>query len=154
MRMPIIRLETYIEASQETVFDLSRDIDLHQVSTAHTNEKAVAGKTSGLLELNESVTWEARHFGILQRLTSKITKMDRPSYFVDEMVSGAFKSFRHEHIFESKGKGTLMTDVFTYVSPVGVVGKVADGLFLRDYMKELLVQRNEVIKKYAEGKKS
>lgn len=152
--MPIIRLETYIEASQETVFDLSRDIDLHQVSTAHTNEKAVAGKTSGLLELNESVTWEARHFGILQRLTSKITKMDRPSYFVDEMVSGAFKSFRHEHIFESKGKGTLMTDVFTYVSPVGVVGKVADGLFLRDYMKELLVQRNEVIKKYAEGKKS
>ncbi|NRF37162.1 SRPBCC family protein [Pedobacter foliorum] len=152
--MPIIRLETFIEASQETVFDLSRDIDLHQVSTVQTNEKAVAGKTSGLIGLNESVTWEARHFGILQRLTSKITKMESPDYFVDEMVSGAFKSFRHEHIFEAKGKGTLMTDIFTYVSPVGVIGKLADGLFLRDYMKELLVQRNEVIKKYAEGKKS
>jgi hypothetical protein len=77
--MPIIRLETFIEASQDIVFDLSRDIDLHQVSTAQTNEKAVAGKTSGLIGLNESVTWEARHFGILQQLTSKITKMDSPN---------------------------------------------------------------------------
>ncbi len=148
--MPIIRLETFINADQQTVFDLARSIDLHQISTAHTNERAVAGKTAGLIELNESVTWEARHFGIVQRLTSKITAMTNPDYFVDEMVSGAFKSIKHEHIFETKGEGTLMTDIFKYASPLGILGRLADVLFLKLYLRKLLVTRNNVIKEYAE----
>ncbi len=150
--MPIIHLETQVNATQEVVFDLSRSIDLHQISTAHTNEKAVSGKTSGLISLGESVTWEARHFGIVQRLTSRITEMQHPAYFVDEMVSGAFKSFKHEHIFQRSREGTLMTDIFTYVSPMGFLGKFADGLFLRKYMTGLLLKRNAVIKYYAENK--
>lgn len=80
--MPVIRLETFINADQAIVFDLARSIDLHQISTAHTNERAIAGKMSGLIELDESVTWEARHFGILQRLTSKITAMQQPNYLL------------------------------------------------------------------------
>ena len=60
--MPKIELETNIRASVETVFDLSRCVDLHVESTAQTNERAVAGKTSGLLELGDTVTWEATHF--------------------------------------------------------------------------------------------
>lgn len=148
--MPQIRLETYIAADQQTVFDLSRSIDLHQISTAHTNEKAVAGKTSGLIELEEWVTWEARHFGVVQQLTSKITEMKHPEYFVDEMVSGAFKSIRHEHLFSQDERGTLMVDLFNYVSPLGPLGKLADWLFLTKYLKNLLIKRNEVIKRYAE----
>ena len=148
--MPIIRLETFVNADQQTVFDLARSIDLHQISTAHTNERAVAGKTSGLLELNESVTWEARHFGIVQRLTAKITEMNYPDYFVDEMVSGAFKSFKHEHIFAASGEGTLMTDIFTYISPMGILGRLADRFFLKQYMTNLLLTRNKVLKEYAE----
>src|SRR5665811_1912859 len=97
--MPRIELRTEIKANKEIVFDLSRSIDLHRISTEHTNEEAIAGKTSGLIELNESVTWKAKHFGIYQRLTSKVTEFDRPNYFVDEMVNGAFKNFRHEHHF-------------------------------------------------------
>nr|WP_121272471.1 SRPBCC family protein [Pedobacter schmidteae] len=148
--MPHIRLETYIAADQQTVFDLSRSIDLHQISTAHTNEKAVAGKTSGLIELGEWVTWEARHFGVVQQLTSKITEMKHPEYFVDEMVSGAFKSIRHEHLFSQHEGGTLMIDLFNYVSPLGQLGKLADWLFLTKYLKNLLIKRNEIIKRYAE----
>ena len=148
--MPVIQLETFIKADQKIVFDLARSIDLHQVSTAHTNERAIAGKISGLIELNEWVTWEAKHFGIVQKLSSKITAMIYPDYFVDEMVSGAFKSFKHQHIFKAKGGETIMTDVFDYVSPYGILGKLADWLFLKQYMRDLLVQRNNVIKEHAE----
>lgn len=148
--MPVIRLETFINADHSIVFDLARSIDLHQISTAHTNERAIVGKTSGLIELNESVTWEARHFGIVQRLTSKITEMKHPDYFVDEMVSGAFKSFKHEHIFEPKSEGTLMVDIFNYVSPFGMFGKLADELFLKKYIINFLMTRNKVIKEHAE----
>lgn len=150
--MPIIRIETFISAPKQMVFDLARSIDLHQVSTAHTKERAIAGKTSGLIELDEWVTWEACHFGIKQRLTSKITEMTSPDYFIDEMVSGAFNSFKHQHFFEEKGGGTLMIDVFDYVSPLGMVGRLADYLVLKKYMTNLLVKRNSFIKEHAERK--
>ena len=72
--MPRIELNTEINAPINVVFDLSRSIDFHIKSTEQTGEKAVAGKTSGLIDLNESVTWRAKHFGfnktLLRRLLS------------------------------------------------------------------------------------
>lgn len=149
--MPLKTLETYINADKQTVFDLARSIDLHQISTKHTNEKAIAGRLSGLIELNETVTWQARHFGITQKLTSKITQFESPDFFVDEMLSGAFKSIKHEHRFLEQESGTLMIDIFDYVSPLGILGRIADRMFLCSYLKELLIKRNSVIKEYAEN---
>jgi ligand-binding SRPBCC domain-containing protein len=148
--LPIIKLSLLIKAPILVCFDLSRSIDIHMESTSHTNEKAVKGRTSGLIELGETVTWEATHFGIRQQLTSMITELDSPNKFVDEMVSGAFKRFRHEHTFELLDGGTLMTDKFDYTSPFGPLGKLADVLFLRSYMERLLLRRNEYIKYNAE----
>lgn len=151
--MPRIELRTEIKANRIIVFDLSRSIDLHKISTEHTNEEAIAGKTNGLIGMNESVTWRAKHFGIYQNLTSKITEFDRPKYFVDEMVKGAFKKFKHEHHFEELNEGTLMTDFFDYKSPFGMLGKLADKLFLKKYMTELLTKRNQIVKEFAESEK-
>lgn len=148
--MTQIELSTRINAPVEKCFDLARSIDLHIESTKHTGEKAIGGKTSGLIELGETVTWRARHFGIWQNLTSKITELDRPTYFVDEMVSGAFKSFRHEHIFVSINGQTVMKDIFAFESPFGWLGEVANFLFLGRYMQQLLMTRNKAIKKVAE----
>lgn len=151
--MPKIELQTEIKADRKVVFDLSRSIDLHKISTEQTNEQAIAGKKSGLIGMNESVTWRAKHFGIYQNLTSKITEFDRPKYFADEMVSGAFKGFKHEHHFAESNGGTLMTDIFDYKSPFGILGKLADKLFLEKYMTELLTERNRIVKEFAESKK-
>ncbi len=151
--MPRIVLRTEIKANKEIVFDLSRSIDLHKISTEHTNETAIAGKTSGLIGMDESVTWRAKHFGIYQKLTSKITEYDRPNLFVDEMVKGAFKRFRHEHHFTDINGWTLMTDYFDYDSPFGFLGRFADNLFLLEYMTDLLAERNRIVKDFAETDK-
>jgi len=149
--MPLIQLKTKINAPVEQCFDLARSIDLHKISTKDTNEEAIDGVTSGLINLNESVTWRAKHFGVYQNLTTKITEFDSPKLFVDEMVKGAFKGFRHEHHFESTEYGTLMTDRFDYVSPFGILGKLADIIVLKKYMTNLLVNRNDNIKEFAES---
>jgi ligand-binding SRPBCC domain-containing protein len=149
--MPVIKLEMLINAPIERVFDLARSIDLHADSMSHTNEKAVAGVMKGLINLGETVTWEATHFGIRQRLTSKITVCDRPTKFSDTMVSGAFARFDHDHFFEEIDGKTLMRDVFDYDSPLGFLGNIADFLFLESYMRDLLSKRNELIKKVAES---
>ncbi len=149
--MPKITIELIIDAPREIVFDLARSIDFHKESTKHTKEKAIAGKTSGLLELGESVTWRAKHFGLWLELESKITEFNRPDYFVDEMQKGSFKSFRHEHIFKEKDGQTIMTDIFDYKSPLGILGKFADWLFLKKYMNNFLLKRNQEIKIQAEN---
>jgi len=150
--MPNITLQTAIKAPVERCFDLSRSIDLHRMSTQHTGEKAIAGVTSGLIGPGESVTWRARHFGIWQTLTTQITDFQQPDFFADEMVKGAFRSFRHEHHFRQKDKATTeMIDYFNYQSPLGILGKLADRLFLKAYMTDLLQQRNRWIKEMAES---
>jgi hypothetical protein len=69
--MTQIELSTHINAPIGRCFDLARSIELHVESTKQTGERAIAGRTSGLIELGESVTWRAKHFGIWQNLTSK-----------------------------------------------------------------------------------
>ena len=151
--MPALTLVTEIRAPIERVFDLSRSIDLHQASMTGRDETAVAGVTSGLIGLGESVTWRARHFGVVQRLTSRITALERPHHFRDAMVSGVFARFDHDHHFAPIPGGTRMTDVFDYTSPLGPLGRLADAIFLARYMRALLDERNRVIKEVAESER-
>ena len=150
--MVTIELETVVDAPPERVFDLSRSIDLHRASAGHTGEEAVAGRTSGLIGLGESVTWRARQFGVRQRLTTRISGYDRPRWFRDEMVRGAFAWFIHDHHFDaSPGGGTRMRDVFRFAAPLGPLGWAAERLVLRRYMTRFLQHRNAEIKRTAES---
>jgi ligand-binding SRPBCC domain-containing protein len=149
--MPVIELSTKIRAPIERVFDLSCSIDLHKTSTAHTGEQAVAGVTSGLIGLGEEVTWRARHFGVWQELTTRITQYTRPAHFRDSMVHGAFRRFDHDHFFAEREGVTLMRDVFDYDAPLGPLGRLADRLFLERYMRDFLIVRNRIIQEAAES---
>jgi len=149
--MPLITLTTVIAAPVETVFNLARSIDLHKKSLAHTHEEAVAGKTTGLIGLHETVTWRAKHFGVWFKLTSKITACNPHTVFADEMISGPFKTMHHTHLFTCKDGCTTMIDAFFYRAPLGFLGQLADALFLEKYMRNILVVRNQTIKKAAEN---
>ena len=147
----IIELSTHINAPIQRCFNLARSIDLHIESTKQTREKAIAGRTSGLIELGETVTWRAKHFGVWQNLTSRVTAFGPPNYFTDEMVAGVFKSMRHEHLFYAIGNETVMKDIFIFEAPLGWLGRLANFLFLGRYMEKLLMRRNRVIKYAAES---
>ena len=139
-------VETWIRAPLEACFDAARDLDLHVKSLSHTNERAVAGRMSGLIELGETVTWRGRHFGITQHFTSKITAFDRPKYFQDSMQRGAFASFVHDHYFAPRDGGTVMTDVLEFTAPFGVIGRVVERFVLRRYLERLLTDRARAIR--------
>ncbi len=149
--MPLIELELEIRATAEVVFDLCRSIELHIDSSTGTNEEAVAGKRSGLLELGEEVTWRATHLGVRQRLTSRMVHVDRPSSFRDIQVRGAFKRFEHEHRFIPTPAGVLVRSLFEYESPWGWLGRVADRLIVERHMRRYLGERLEIIRRVAEG---
>ena len=149
--MPVIEYRQFIKAPVELCFDLARSVDIHTKTTAKTKEMAVDGVTEGLLEEGDTVTWEAIHFGIKQRLKAKVTLMEKPNKFVDIMVKGAFHSFVHTHQFIEEQEGTIMIDTFQYKSPFGPIGVLADKLFLEKYMRAFIVSRAKALKKIAEN---
>lgn len=151
--MPKIHLTSFIAAPIKRVFDLSRSISLHQISTASTNEKAIAGTMNGLINKNETVTWQAKHLFKTRQFTSKIIEMQSPDFFIDKMVKGDFVSFHHQHHFKAAENGTIMIDLISFESPYGVIGKIANSIFLTTYIKKFLIKRNAVIKDYAETQK-
>lgn len=148
--MSIIILETMINAPVEVCFDLARNLDLHMESMRHTSEKAIAGKTSGLMQKGEEVTWRARHLGLNYTMTVLMLEMNPPDYFEDVMVKGPFKYMKHQHYFHARNNSTLMIDHFHFAAPWGWIGKIANALFLERYMTRLLEQRNTCIRNKAE----
>lgn len=149
--MTIIKEYTIIKAPIENVFDNCRNIDFHQQSASKTNEKAIAGITSGLIEKGETVTWKGKHFGVYIQHQSIISEMDFPTYFVDEQLKGHFKCFKHEHIFETLENGTTkMTDILHYETPYGIGGKIFDYLLLKNHLTQFILFRNNALKNLSE----
>ncbi|GAA0313858.1 SRPBCC family protein [Kineococcus aurantiacus] len=151
--MPEIVQRTMVRAPLAEVFDMSLDLDVERVAGKRFKVRAVegAGRTRGRIELDERVTWRLRILGVPVRHTSHIVELDRPARFVDEMESGAFARFRHEHSFETEGpQMTIMTDRMSWSSPWGALGRVADLLFVRRTLRQLLADRNsEIVRRFS-----
>ena len=146
-------IETEIAAPVEACFELALSVDAHTSSMAASRERAVAGVTSGVMTLGDSVTWQARHFGIPFRMTSTITAYERPSRFVDEQQRGPFRRWWHEHTFVARADGvTHMVDRVEFCSPLGPVGRLVDRLVLDRYMAGLIRQRNDWLKRTLEAR--
>lgn len=145
--MPTIALQVMVRAPASRASDLARCVEFHVHSMRRTGELAVAGKATGLLSLGDEITWEGRHLGIRQRLTSRVCAFEPPHFFADEMVRGAFASFRHGHRFGALGDGlTRVSDLFTFGSPLGLLGRLTDAMFLTPYMRGVLTRRSETLK--------
>lgn len=151
--MPNIHLTTFIAAPLERVFDLARSIDLHKKSMAESGEQAVGGTTMGLINQGETVTWKAKHLMKTRIMKMKITEMTRPLSFVDEMVEGDFRSFRHQHHFKQIDNGIFMIDIVDFESPYGTIGRLLNSIYLTKYLRTLLESRNEFIRNFAETNK-
>lgn len=149
--MPVISLVTEICAPIECCFDLCRDLEAHTRTVAYTRERLVGDKKKGLAELGDVLVFEAVHFGVRQRLTSKITELVRPTLFADVALSGAFQSLYHRHEFTAVPGGTLMRDRLEWTSPLGILGRIADALFLKRHMLRFLVTRNRNLKVIVEA---
>ncbi len=140
---------TEFDAPVDDVFQLSLDVDFHKNSFSFSGEEIVDGVSEGGMVLGDSVTWRAKHFGFWWELTSIISAYNPPSFFVDEQTKGPFGSFRHEHHFSPIGElpnqRTSLIDVVDFEAPFGFIGTIAERVFLRWYMRRLIITRNQAL---------
>jgi ligand-binding SRPBCC domain-containing protein len=149
--MPEIHLTTFIAAPIERVFDLSCSVDLHKHSMTKHKEEPIGSLINGLVKEGDELIWKAHHLFKTRLLKVKVTAFDRPNSFTDEQVTGDFSSMKHQHFFKPAENGTIMIDIFWFDSPYGFAGKILNSLYLTNYMKKLLEERNKQIKEVAES---
>ena len=135
-----IELSLQIHAPLERCFDLARSIEVHLLGAEQTGEMVEqGGVTTGLMGIGDSVRWRAKHLGLWRHLTSRITALERPTYFQDTMTQGAFRSMQHDHFFQYVApEVTEMRDRFRFSAPIPGVGWLVEQLILRRYMRQFL----------------
>ncbi|MAW21324.1 MAG: hypothetical protein CMD16_02870 [Flavobacteriales bacterium] len=76
---------------------------------------------------------------------TEITHVKEKNFFVDEQRVGPYKMWHHEHIFKVQDNGVLMKDIITYIPPFGILGKLANYLFINKRVNEIFDFRNKVL---------
>jgi len=142
---------TKVHAPIDRVFDLVRSIKLHNYAEREHGECVVGETSSGLIELGQEVTWKARHLGFWRKLTAQVTEYDRPHHFRDSQIKGAFKLYNHDHFLQKELDGTVVKDVIEYTVPYGLLGRIANRLFLESYLEFMFTRRQETLKQVAES---
>lgn len=136
-------LVTEFPVDVEAMFDVSLDIDVQAASMFNQRGSAIDGVTSGRIELDQTVTWRARFFGVWFTHTSRITELHAPRSFTDEQVAGPFRSYRHQHFFDGVPGGCRMTDHITVASPIG--GRPVEAAILIPVLRRLILRRNAAL---------
>lgn len=92
------------------------------------------------------ITYRVSPFrGITTNWVTEITHVLPGSFFVDEQRFGPYRMWHHEHHFEVQGVGVLMTDRVSYKLPLGILGRIAHFLFVRNQLKHIFAFRREYL---------
>ena len=129
----------------EVAFARSLDIDLHVASMARSRERAIGGVTSGSIGLGEEVTWRAWHFGVPIRMTSRITELEAPHWFVDGRCAGRSGPIGTSTHSSVTGDGTLLIDHVVFDAPLGGLGRPAEAV-IGPYLVRLIERRNSYLR--------
>ena len=75
------------------------------------------------------------------RWVTEITFVEHHTYFVDEQRVGPYRIWHHEHHVREVPGGVMMTDRVTYQPPLGILGSLANSLFIRRQLKGIFTYR-------------
>ena len=85
-------------------------------------------------------------WGIKMNWMTEITHVKEREYFVDEQRFGPYALWHHEHHFKAITGGVLMSDILNYAIPYGIIGRIANRMFVRNQVKKIFDYRTKAIK--------
>ena len=77
--------------------------------------------------------------------TTEISQSVDKRFFVDEQRFGPYAFWHHQHHFEDKGTHVLMTDIVNYAMPLGILGRIAHAVWVKNKLKGIFDYRTHVI---------
>ncbi len=83
--------------------------------------------------------------GMKLNWVTEITQMREKEYFIDEQRRGPYSTWHHEHHFRKVEGGVEMHDILYYKVPLGVLGRIADIVFVNKKVREIFKFREKQI---------
>jgi ligand-binding SRPBCC domain-containing protein len=136
----------FIKASISEVWDfISSPKNLQSITPSYMQLRVVSDLPEKMYE-GMVIAYKVRPMLRIQvTWVSKITEVVENKFFVDEQLTGPYKIWRHEHRIEEVDNGIMMTDLVTYVPPLGAIGKIANKLFIRNKIQDIFSYREYAI---------
>ena len=78
---------------------------------------------------------------------TEITQVEKYKFFIDEQRVGPYTMWHHQHFLEETKDGILMTDIVTYKPPFGILGSIANSLFIKKKLKSIFDYRFVALEK-------
>ncbi|MEL6355371.1 MAG: SRPBCC family protein [Bacteroidota bacterium] len=80
---------------------------------------------------------------------TEITHIKHHEYFVDDQRVGPFALWHHQHHFRALNEQeTEVKDIVHYQAPLGILGTIADWLFVYRQVQKIFTYREEAIREY------
>jgi ligand-binding SRPBCC domain-containing protein len=146
--MITIRSTTQVNAPIERCFLLALSAALRQEAVG---SEPASGRTTGLIGLNDRVSWAKGLFGWGARQENIVDTLREDLYFREVSTADSAGRFEHDHHFAPMNDGTRIRDEIVCSAPEGFKGRILERFFLRSRMTEYLKRRNAIIKRAAES---
>lgn len=136
-----------IPASMDQVWDfISKPGNLKKITPSSMDFVVTSNNGDDDMYAGMIVTYVLRPMlGIRTKWVTEITHVKNKEYFVDEQRLGPYKMWHHQHKIEPIEGGVLMTDIVTYIPPMGWLGAIANSLFIRKKLKEIFDFRTQAV---------
>ena len=137
----------FIHQPIEQVFSFfSRSENLEQITPQYLNFK-IETFSPIKMKWGQKINYTITLKGIPIRWSSLISLYDPPNSFVDEQIRGPFSLWHHTHTFREKNGGTVIGDYVRYAIPMGIIGRIANNIFVEKDLRYIFQHRQTMISK-------
>lgn len=132
-----------IPASIDEIWDfISSPSNLKEITPKHMGFEVTGNTGKGQMYPGMIITYKVSPLlGIKLNWVTEITHVKDKEYFVDEQRIGPYTMWHHEHKIEPIEGGIMMTDIVTYQPPMGILGAIANTLFIKKQLEEIFGYR-------------
>ena len=124
----------------------STPINLSKITPSYMNFEILSDLRDGKMYPGQIIQYKVRPIAnIPLSWTTEITHVIEKKYFVDEQRFGPYSFWHHQHWFEANDQGVLMTDIVHYALPLGVLGRLANSLFVEKQLEDIFEYRFKVV---------
>jgi ligand-binding SRPBCC domain-containing protein len=147
-RRPHYRLsaQTVIDAPLGDVFSFfSRPENLGAITPPGMGFRITSG--SGEMAENAAIAYRVRIGPAPVRWLTRIEAWEPNARFVDVQERGPYACWWHEHRFTADGPSrTVMDDTVLYAPPLGVLGRIANRVFIEASLRRIFAFRADAIR--------
>lgn len=145
MKTYVLERKQVVRASLEDVFGFFKCPENLARITPESLGFRILTPSPVKMEKGTPIDYTIRLLGIPVRWTTLITDYRPPFFFADSQIRGPYARWDHTHTFQAVPEGVLMTDQVLYSIPLGLLGRLANTLFVKKKLEHIFNHRAEMV---------